>query len=125
DPFDAPVGTAWQPAGPNILAVLVQNNNGAGGITGPVTLQSALSASPKTPAIAQPTYNDHSWRVVHLPHDYVVEGKFTPTASTSHGSLPTPTAWYRKTFTLPAAYRGKSVWIDFDGIYRDAAIWLN
>jgi len=33
--------------------------------------------------------------------------------------------WYRKSFALPAAYRGKTVWLDFNGINYRANIWVN
>jgi len=33
--------------------------------------------------------------------------------------------WYRKTFTLPADYKGKTVWLNFRGINYRANIWLN
>src|SRR5215472_16629060 len=33
--------------------------------------------------------------------------------------------WYRKEFTLPAAYQGKTVWLKFYGINYRANIWLN
>ena len=33
--------------------------------------------------------------------------------------------WYRKAFTLPAAYKGKTVWLNFDGINYRANIWVN
>jgi exo-1,4-beta-D-glucosaminidase len=33
--------------------------------------------------------------------------------------------WYRKAFTLPAAYRGKTVWLNFDGINYRANVWVN
>ncbi|HKU23831.1 MAG TPA: glycoside hydrolase family 2 protein, partial [Candidatus Sulfotelmatobacter sp.] len=33
--------------------------------------------------------------------------------------------WYRKTFALPAAYKGKTVWLKFNGINYRANIWLN
>ncbi len=123
DPFDMALGDAWNPGGPNRLVVLVQNTDGPGGIMGPVylTTQMADTAAKE----AQPTFNDSSWRIVHVPHDYVVEGTFTPTADAGHGSLPVTTAWYRKTFTLPASYRGKSAWIDFDGVYRKSTVYLN
>lgn len=123
EPFDVAIGANWNPQGPNELVVLVQNEDGPGGITGPVYLQAlAPDAVAKE---AMPGFNDRAWRIVHLPHDFVVEGAFTPTADTSHGSLPVTTAWYRKTFTLPAAYKGKSLWIDFDGVYRDSTVYLN
>jgi exo-1,4-beta-D-glucosaminidase len=33
--------------------------------------------------------------------------------------------WYRKQFTVPAAYKGKTVWLKFNGINYRANIWLN
>ena len=33
--------------------------------------------------------------------------------------------WYRKTFTLPADYKGKTVWLNFRGINYRANIWMN
>jgi exo-1,4-beta-D-glucosaminidase len=33
--------------------------------------------------------------------------------------------WYRKAFEIPALYKGKTVWLKFDGINYRANIWLN
>jgi exo-1,4-beta-D-glucosaminidase len=33
--------------------------------------------------------------------------------------------WYRKRFEVPDSYRGKTVWLKFDGINYRADIWLN
>jgi len=33
--------------------------------------------------------------------------------------------WYRKTFIVPASYRGKTIWLNFGGINYRANIWLN
>ncbi|MGA2856794.1 MAG: sugar-binding domain-containing protein [Candidatus Sulfotelmatobacter sp.] len=33
--------------------------------------------------------------------------------------------WYRKAFTVPASYKGKTVWLNFGGINYRANIWLN
>ncbi len=33
--------------------------------------------------------------------------------------------WYRKPFSVPASYKGKAVWLKFDGINYRANIWLN
>jgi exo-1,4-beta-D-glucosaminidase len=33
--------------------------------------------------------------------------------------------WYRKSFTLPESYRGKTLWLDFEGINYRANIFLN
>ena len=121
DPFDVPLDGAWKTAGSNVVAVLVENTSGQGGITAPVTLGTQSAAADFSAAV----YNDRAWRVVHLPHDYVVEGRFDPNGDASHASLPTPRAWYRKTFTLPASDKDKAVWIDFDGVYRDSKVYLN
>ena len=124
EPFDVPLDEAWKPGGVNSLAVLVENNDGPGGITARVDLGRLPPAKPEANPIAS-EFDDQAWRLVHLPHDYVVEGVFAASANTSHGSLPTPPAWYRKTFTLPASAAGKSVWIDFDGAFRDSIVYLN
>jgi hypothetical protein len=33
-------------------------------------------------------FDDSSWRHLNVPHDFVVEGTFTPTADRNHGFLP-------------------------------------
>ena len=72
------------------------------------------------------------WKTVDLPHDWVVDLPYAPEASHSHGyktvgwKYPeTSVGWYRKTFTIPADDEGKHIWVRFDGIFRDALIWLN
>jgi beta-galactosidase len=115
-------GAAWNADAPNVLEVLVENTGGPGGLMGTVTLQSATASIPDQARVG---YDDSSWRTVHLPHDYVVEGSFDPHADASHGFLPTATAWYRKTIDVPDSDRGKSIWLDFDGVYRDAMVWMN
>ncbi len=125
DPFDVLIDAAWIDTRPNIVTVLVENTAGAGGITGGVTLGLAPVAAAGGADPSRPGFNDRAWRVVHLPHDYVVEGAFNPLGDASHGSLIPAPAWYRKTFTLPASDKGKSLWIDFDGAYRDSTVYLN
>ena len=41
------------------------------------------------------------------------------------GYLPTGVAWYRKIFEVPADWDGQRVRIDFDGVMRDAHVWVN
>lgn len=41
------------------------------------------------------------------------------------GALPGGIGWYRKTFTLPETDRGKVVYVDFDGVYRNSEVWIN
>ena len=122
-PFSVPVADAWKPGGPNTLVVLVENTAAGGGINGGVELEAPQEDRP--PAAMAREFDDAAWRVVHLPHDYVVEGTFDPRGDVGHGSLPKPVGLYRKVFTPPDAMRGKSVWIDFDGVYRNADVYLN
>ena len=81
---------------------------------------------------AAENFADAYWRVVNLPHDWAVELPFDPTADGSHGFKPLgakyPTnsiAWYRRTFELPAGESGKRIWLTFDGVFRDATVWVN
>ena len=125
EPFDVPLDGAWVSGGPNVLTVKVENTAGGGGITGSAALGLAPVPAAGGTDPARPGFNDRVWRTVHLPHDYVVEGKFDPTGDASHGSLIPTSAWYRKTFTLPKSDAGKAIWIDFDGAYRDSTVYLN
>lgn len=47
------------------------------------------------------------------------------TAYGGHGYLPVYPAWYRRSIAIPASSNGKSVWLDFGGVYRDAIVFLN
>ena len=73
------------------------------------------------------SFDDTSWRNVDLPHDWSIEGppaKDNPTGS-GGGFFPAGTGWYRKTFSAPLAWNGKRVSVEFDGVYRDATVYLN
>src|SRR5690349_8167741 len=81
---------------------------------------------------ASQSFSDASWRTVNLPHDWAVELPFDSTADGSHGFHPVgpgfPTnsvAWYRRTFELPATDAGKRLWLEFDGVFRDATVFVN
>ena len=73
------------------------------------------------------SFDDAHWRTVNLPHDWSIEGrpaKDNPTGS-GGGFFPAGTGWYRKTFSVPADWKGKRVSVEFDGVYRDATVYLN
>jgi len=71
--------------------------------------------------------NDAGWRLLNLPHDWSIEGKFSKDnpATPEGGALPGGIGWYRKTFTVPAASKNKLVYIDFDGVYQKSDVWVN
>jgi beta-galactosidase len=80
-------------------------------------------------------FKDSAWRNVQLPHDWAVELPFENSSSfdvQSHGYKPvgglypeTSIGWYRKHFTISGADSGKRFEIQFDGIFRNANIWVN
>jgi beta-galactosidase len=80
-----------------------------------------------TTGVEKYDFIDTRWRDLNLPHDWSIEGKFDVNnpATPSGGALPGGIAWYRKTFEMPSAAKGKKVFIDFDGIYRNAEVWIN
>ena len=72
-------------------------------------------------------FNDSRWRQLNLPHDWSIEGEFSQKApaGTGGGALPGGIGWYRKTFTIDAALKGKLTFIQFDGVYRNSEVWIN
>jgi beta-galactosidase len=81
---------------------------------------------------ASEKFSDSFWRTVNLPHDWAVELPFDWAADGSHGfhtlgvKYPTNSiAWYRRTFELPKEDEGKRIWLTFDGVFRDATVWVN
>jgi len=71
--------------------------------------------------------DDAQWRQLDLPHDWSIEGEFSENApsGTGGGALPGGLAWYRKTFTIPMTSKGKQVFVEFDGVYRNSEVWIN
>ncbi|WP_317171876.1 beta-galactosidase GalB [Spirosoma validum] len=72
-------------------------------------------------------FNDSDWRTLTLPHDWSIEGQFSEhhLSTTQEGALPTGIGWYRKAFTVPVSAKGKNVFIEFNGIYRNSEVWIN
>ncbi len=119
--FDVSLDSAWSAEGPNILTVLVDNTSGPGGIYGPVT----FGWSAGNGQYAGSAVDDKDWQRVQLPHDYIVEGAYSSKANTGHGSLPVFPAWYRRTLHIRAEDQGKSLYLYFEGVYRNAEIYMN
>lgn len=85
--------------------------------------------------IVSPKFVDSTWTNVAIPHDWVVALPFVKSAThemDSHGYKPvgglypeTSIGWYRKHFSIDKKDEGKRFEIQFDGIYRNAAVWVN
>jgi beta-galactosidase len=80
----------------------------------------------------RPDFDDGDWSAIDLPHDWAVELGFEPEADEHHGYRPlgrewpsTSIGWYRKAFRLSDSDRGKRLYVQFDGVYRDSIAWLN
>ena len=73
------------------------------------------------------SFNDEDWRILNLPHDWSIKGKFSKDnpATPSGGALPGGIGWYRKTFSLAESQKDKLVFIDFDGVYHNSEVWIN
>ena len=100
----------------------------------------------------RPAMSDTGWERVDLPHDFMIEGKgqaiVVPGGRGGRGAANLPTTpegpfdpqspggsangylnggigWYRKSFTLPASAAGRRVFLEFEGVYMNAEVWLN
>lgn len=74
---------------------------------------------------AAPEYKDASWRLLDLPHDWASEQPFDSTANLSQGYRQRGIGWYRRSFKLDAADRGKYLELQFDGIATFCTVWVN
>ena len=78
----------------------------------------------------QSNFDDRSWKLVNLPHDWAIEGPFYKEANAivggGMGRLPVQgVAWYRKKLDIPASDKGKFIYLDMDGAMSYAMVWLN
>lgn len=75
----------------------------------------------------KPSFNDSSWRSLNLPHEWSIEGEFSPghPATAGGGALPGGIGWYRKSFTMNEEQQGKLAFIEFDGVYMNSEVWIN
>jgi len=72
----------------------------------------------------QPEYDDRAWRLLDLPHDWAIEGDFSPAnpSGAGGGALPGGVGWYRKHFSVGDADR---YFVEFDGVYMNATVYVN
>ncbi|MCU4174269.1 beta-galactosidase GalA [Carboxylicivirga sp. N1Y90] len=77
-------------------------------------------------------FDHRAWRKLNLPHDWAVEVPHSASASHSHGykaigpGFPdVSVGWYRKVFVIDSIDLGKQIFLDFDGVSRDAKVWVN
>ncbi len=64
------------------------------------------------------TYDDTAWSPVNLPHSFSLPYFMWTQFYVGYG-------WYRKHFTMPVEWSGKSLSLEFEGAFQDAEIYVN
>lgn len=99
-------------------------------------------AGAATADAAMADFDDKNWAQVQVPHDWAVELPFAPPkrpqtkdsedAAAAHGykaigrDYPANSiGWYRTPISVTAADSGRRLWLEFDGVFRDAVIFVN
>uniref|UniRef100_UPI003B3ACE91 sugar-binding domain-containing protein n=1 Tax=Sphingomonas sp. TaxID=28214 RepID=UPI003B3ACE91 len=87
-------------------------------------------------------FDDRGWRKVRVPHDWAVELPFAPPAQAApkesadavaaHGFKAigrdhpeNSIGWYRTALGITPADRERSLWLEFDGVFRNSIIFVN
>lgn len=75
--------------------------------------------------MAATDYDDTSWGILDLPHDWAIEGRVDSTANLSQGYYHRGFGWYRHQFRLSPEDKRKHLELQFDGVVIHATIWVN
>jgi hypothetical protein len=65
-----------------------------------------------------PDFDDTAWQYVNLPHSFSEPYFRSPDFYTGYG-------WYRTRITLDAAVRQDQTFLEFEGVFQDAEVWVN
>jgi beta-galactosidase len=70
------------------------------------------------PGAEKTTFDDAAWSRIGLPHSFSL-----PYFASKHFYV--GYGWYRKEFQVPAQWKGKRLFLDFEGAFQDAEVWVN
>ncbi|RLD19331.1 MAG: glycoside hydrolase family 2, partial [Bacteroidetes bacterium] len=71
-------------------------------------------------------FDDAEWQDVVIPHDWAIEEPFVIDGDGNTGKLPWKgEGWYRKQLDIPDHYKGKRLYLLFDGIMAFPVIYVN
>jgi beta-galactosidase len=85
-----------------------------------------IKADPPNASAA--AFDDRAWAIVSAPHTYNDIDTFDNWSTPGHRGEQIQwggRTWYRKSFVLPEAYRGKRVFVEFEGVRQIAEVYLN
>ena len=78
------------------------------------------------------SFNDSLWEQLDLPHDWAValpydknDSKFKGYRKIGGRSPENSVGWYRKKLSFNESDKGKRIYLEFDGVFRDARVWFN
>ena len=80
------------------------------------------------PGAEKKNFDDSKWQTVQLPHDASISGPFVEDSLNSdrrNGFLPRQKGWYRKSLILDKISETEKIFLEFEGIYRDAYVYVN
>jgi beta-galactosidase len=121
----------WQFHRGDIATKKVLKAGGQGGITDiNVEVITKDTVIDYTNSSSYKVFYQADWKEVNLPHDWVVEGTFVHDNNlgnqpAANGYLPTGIGFYRKEFEIPETDKGRKIFIEFDGIFRNSTVWVN
>lgn len=67
-----------------------------------------------------PAFNDQAWSDVNLPHTWNAQD-----GQDGGGNYYRGAGWYRKHYTVPSTYAGRSLYLQFDGASLTADVYVN
>ena len=73
----------------------------------------------------QTNFDDSLWEETLLPHDFNITREQSNSYEAESAFYPGGTGWYRKSVTFPAEYAGKTLVLNFDGVYNHAYVYVN
>lgn len=67
------------------------------------------------------------WKEVVLPHDAMIHERREPEGEggSAHGYFPGGVYTYEKKFEAPAEWKDKTVFLEFEGVYRNSKVYIN
>jgi len=75
----------------------------------------------------QAGFDDASWRLLDVPHDWGIEDDYDQNSPVKRGGgyLGGGIGWYRKTLRLDGRLAGKRIYLDFEGVMANSDVWIN